>query len=59
MKADVKEAVDVLHASDFVFGDLRGPIIVVVWRSGTHPIVVAGGIHPTSIVNSEATDVKN
>ena len=55
----MKEAVDVLHASDFVFGDLRGPIIVVVWRSGTHPIVVAGGIHPTSIVNSEATDVKN
>ena len=35
VKVDVKKAIDLLHASNLVFGDLRRPNIMVVRRPGT------------------------
>lgn len=35
VKADVKKAVDLLHAADLVFGDLRRPNILVIQRPRT------------------------
>ncbi|ETW76127.1 hypothetical protein HETIRDRAFT_455690 [Heterobasidion irregulare TC 32-1] len=35
VKVDVKKAVDLLHSSNLVFGDLRRPNIMVVRRPGT------------------------
>ena len=44
VKADVKEAVDDLDASDLVFGDLRFLNLIAFRKSGTHPIMMAGCI---------------